>query len=519
MNRKQASDAPEATLGRAAWLLALVLVACGPVALFWGFTVDDAWIVSRVADNGKSSGQFSFNVAGPGSWVAPSDAVTPLGYAQMLAFTSALIGKDSFSAARILGVFSWISTWVGLAWLGMSSYPRPPRRGAHALFVLAPLACIPGAAWAGAGLETPFVSGLLCLGLALYLAPGAMTPAKGWLGPGLVGSAAALRPELLPVVAATLFLGPERDLRSGLGERAGFVGAGFVRARLMQVAWAALPVLLVAAIRYARFGDVLPLSFHAKPSDPNFGLRYAFGGLVFSGAPWLLFSTLRWSGSSRPEIGEKSLLARTPWILLGAHLFALTLAGGDWMPLYRLMVPLSPWLAFRAVWGVHSRPGALVGALLALGASGLLTFVYRQDSADTLRTRLTWVEEAKPLLARAHRIAAVDIGWVGRATSAEIFDLSGVTDRQVARLPGGHTSHSVSPALLDARDVDTWIVRGAAPLIPNDLPSPAQIQATYAVDARLLPAAEGLGFVVRASMPIARTGTSYYFLSRVPRGH
>ena len=68
--------------GALSFIVALILQA-----FCWGFTVDDAWIVSRVAAHGASGGAFAFNSSGP-----LTDAVTPLGYAQFLAGLGALGG-------------------------------------------------------------------------------------------------------------------------------------------------------------------------------------------------------------------------------------------------------------------------------------------------------------------------------------------------------------------------------------------------------------------------------------------
>jgi hypothetical protein len=55
-------------------------------------------------------------------------------------------------------------------------------------------------------------------------------------------------------------------------------------------------------------------------------------------------------------------------------------------------------------------------------------------------------------------VATIDIGWVGAATGAEIVDLAGVTDPEIAALPGGHTSKAVSGVLLTARHTDRLVL-------------------------------------------------------------
>jgi hypothetical protein len=74
-----------------------------------------------------------------------------------------------------------------------------------------------------------------------------------------------------------------------------------------------------------------------------------------------------------------------------------------------------------------------------------------------LRDRLALIEQARAPLAGANRVATVDVGWVGAATNAEIIDLAGATDPEIAALPGGHTSKAVSGALLTGRAPDRLV--------------------------------------------------------------
>jgi hypothetical protein len=90
--------------------------------------------------------------------------------------------------------------------------------------------------------------------------------------------------------------------------------------------------------------------------------------------------------------------------------------------------------------------------LLVSAAAALLLFVglgpaARRVGAD--RARL--IAAAKPVFARDARIAALDVGWVGAASPAQVIDLAGVTDPQVASFPGGHTSKRIPEAWLFAR--------------------------------------------------------------------
>jgi len=63
-----------------------------------------------------------------------------------------------------------------------------------------------------------------------------------------------------------------------------------------------------------------------------------------------------------------------------------------------------------------------------------------------------------PLLAGAKRVASLDVGWVGAAGDYDVIDLAGVTDPEVAYLPGGHTSKRLPADFLERRGVDALVL-------------------------------------------------------------
>ena len=98
------------------------------------------------------------------------------------------------------------------------------------------------------------------------------------------------------------------------------------------------------------------------------------------------------------------------------------------------------------------RAGGLVRRALgiAVGASLLAVGLgpsSRQVGAD--RARL--IAEARRVFAQDPRIATLDVGWVGAASNADVLDLAGVTDPEVALFPGGHTSKRIPGPWLFAR--------------------------------------------------------------------
>lgn len=443
------------------------LLALAPVALFWGFSVDDAWIVTRVIEVARTTHTFSLN---PGE--SGVDAVTPLGFAPFISIVSSALDADPAEVARGLGAAAWALAFYVAGRAVARHAPAPLRIGAVACSALV---SVTGAAWAGAGLETPFIALLLTLGFSLS----ETSSSRGSLTLGL---AAALRPDLIPLALVS-----------------GQIEKHSLRRRLLIAGLTLAPVALVMALRFRIFGDFLPLAFRAKPPDFGSGVRYALGSLLLSG-PFF------WA------IAARGPLARRMLILILVHAASLVFAGGDWMPLYRLSCPLLPWLAALGARSAQGRRSLAALVLMALGPL-LLTIYYRSDAVQVVETRQALIRDARPLLVSATRVAAVDIGWLSHATAGSVVDLSGVANPRVARLPGGHTSHLVPSAYLDHERVDTWVVR-----IWDDggglhgLPEPSR--AVYTVDGRLLRHAEELGFRLRGSLPIPRTGSSYVILGR-----
>src|SRR5690606_32359611 len=159
----------------------------------WGFTVDDAWIVSRVAAHGAGTGVYSFNPGGPAT-----DAVTPLGFAHVLGHVGRLLRLESplefWGLARWIGAAAYAFSAALAGFLVAAQNGRFGVYGGAALLLFT----LPAAAWSGAGLETPIVGLLVVSGAFVY-----ETPHKAW-GSLLLGAAAGWRPELLPFALAVL---------------------------------------------------------------------------------------------------------------------------------------------------------------------------------------------------------------------------------------------------------------------------------------------------------------------------
>jgi hypothetical protein len=260
--------------------------------------------------------------------------------------------------------------------------------------------------------------------------------------------------------------------------------------------------LASVTVRWVHFGHPLPLAAIAKAPSLEHGLRYALGGALLVGPLWLCFSS----------VFVKSL-RKERWMAVPmlVHLGALVLAGGDWMPLFRLWVP---WIPVAVALGVRfflESSWARVSLVPTLLAGMALWWSFGADARQVVARREELIERARPLLKNARVVAAVDVGWLGAATDATIVDLAGVTDPRIAQLVGGHTSKRISPGLFSDREVDTWVVRTVdLQYRPGD--PLVRIHPVYVVDARLLLKAEDLAFVPTDIVLLPGTGGGYVIL-------
>ena len=449
----------------------------------WGFTVDDALISVRYARHVVSGVGWRFDAGGPST-----DGVTPLPWPVMLAPLARGDALTVLAGAKMLGLVVWCAAGCALGW-AMGGIPRAPAWGRAAALATLALS-VPVAAHAVSGMETAVATSLATAATLMFRRPR--------LAALVAGCAAAFRPEMALwacVLAAGIAMvaraGPVRVLIAGLVALAPFTACALVR----TVAW----------------GHPAPLALLAKPSDLGHGMAYASAACVVTLVPLLVLAPLA--------------LRRAPTALVVvvagvAHVVAMVAVGGDWMPYARLMVPVVPSLAWAAALASeHAHPAATAArSLLALGLGGVLVARGGTEGRQVGRDRAALVEAARPLLAGFHRVAALDVGWLGAATEADIVDLAGVTDPSIAALPGGHTSKRIDARLLLERDTDALLL-----YMPQGLPeggTTAWREGTYGrvVEARL--ASDDVTarhFTDVAFIPLGPRGAGYILLRALPR--
>ncbi|MGE0787508.1 MAG: hypothetical protein AB7S26_17675 [Sandaracinaceae bacterium] len=402
-------------------------LAAGSVAVYgalsWAYSVDDAWIVARYARRIASGHGYTF-VDGP-----PTDGVTgPLALVPDLA--GEVLFSDPLRGAKVFG--------IGCAALAAGwAVARAARDGrSHAILTALWIAACPLlGVWAGAGLET----GMATLAFTA-LAFGA-DARDGRLVGGAILALAWLRPECaIAAVAALLSL-----------------YAAPVRSRGWAVGLALLGLGSILAFRLGVFGALLPLSASAKPADLGEGVAYVGRGLL------LLTSGL---GALAVGLGARDPSRRASGMVIAAHLVAVALAGGDWMPGFRLLVVAVPAAGYLAAHAFASRLPSVHGfawilASLSLPAlSGAMAIVDARDAGE--RRDTVGAAIATDLRATATKVALVDVGYLGFTSELEVVDLGGVTDPAVARRPGGHLGKEIDPGWLAAQDVDAILLHATS---------------------------------------------------------
>jgi arabinofuranosyltransferase len=423
------------------------------------YQVDDAFIVYRYAANLARGEGFVFN---PGERV---EGVTCFLWAMALAPAAAL-GMPLPRVAPVLTGIAGLATLALLPGLAARLDGRS-RWDVYDLTAPALLSMLPGfAVWSAGALETVPFALLVTAALRFQLEE----RERG----GILRSAAA--------IAASTLVRPEATLLAGALalDRLLPYPACSLRTRAGQVVrWLAIVFAVFGAFlifRRVYFGDWLPNTYYAKTG----------GGLVAQAAAgWrymraFLSALVSASASPLPRsaLGGAIVAALLVWGLAGCRRraaalvlvtlgVAVVLEGGDWMTSYRFFVPGLPALAAlasaagRAAW----RTRRLVGLALALaGAAECVVW-----TAQTLEIRdggrglavnaegyrrahleiAAWLREhARP----GDTVALMDVGMIGYANlDLRLVDISGLTDREVARAPGEFLMKRYPPEAMLAR--------------------------------------------------------------------
>jgi hypothetical protein len=402
----------------------------------WPFTVDDAYVVARYAlrlAEGKgytmNDGPPSDGVTGP-LWIVPLAAARALGLDPVVIAKSFGLGCMALAAALLVARSRTRAQGKRVAWTATA---------------LLAVHSTPGV-WGVAGLET----GAATLAFSLAILAGTRRLRPRPLATGLaIACLAWLRPEMALCSAVVLLALLIRHRKAGY----------------TALAVAAAGAVSVVAFRLAMFGSVLPLAFDAKPGPLQNGLQYALVSLLYCTGVAGLW--LAWNGASRGGAAE-----RTTALACAVHVVAVLLAGGDWMPGFRLFAPVLPaYAVLAAVGAARVALGGRARACLALAALGVACLPAAVDSAVQLpevrAAGMTRERAGEPLARwlglRARRVALVDVGYLAYSSGVEVVDLGGITDPVVAGNRGGHLSKRIDAGYLRRRNPDAVVLHSTRP--------------------------------------------------------
>ncbi len=434
-------------------LLSAFLV--GSALSFWPYTVDDAFISLRYAQNLVEHGELAWNlgervegISNP-LWTVWS-AVGLVAGAPIVLW---LKGSGLLAGAAMVPLTYLLARRVG----GSASV------GLGAAAIVATNASL--ALWAIAGLETASFGLLLVLFVLRF---------EKELSVRLRDPSAAI----LPLSAVLFFLcwasRPEAPayglyivVRRFLAKDRPALG----RADLMWFLVAAVPIAAYEVFGLAYFGGLLPATHTAKLGGGSsfFGGNFEkFLGTRFLFGQGPLFAGLWVTGIIGAFIGLRRL-PPAAWAMSVAGLVFIAYAFTDWMPRYRFFVPPLPFLAISCAIGVeriarlisrgqrYAVPAAMAG-LIALGAydQGTRGYDKQHNIKLAVEPRGAWpgrvVEtaglpwepgrqelDAWMILQEAPRdeaIACPDIGFIGALARNPIWDIRGlVTPQAAAFLP------------------------------------------------------------------------------------
>jgi hypothetical protein len=341
--------------------------------------------------------------------------------------------------------------------------------------------------WSIAGLETGAATlAFTSLALAALARPRPRGVAAGVSAAALLW----LRPECAIAASLQVVAAAARDRRQAPWAAATFVGA----------------LIAVVVFRGLAFGNPFPLAFHAKPGSFETGFDYVIRGLLVLtggvGTAIAAFGALRGTPTDRLLGGA-----------LLAHVAAVAIAGGDWMPGFRLLAPALPAYGMLVGLGVARFPRADAWAIagLAVAAAWVPALDLGAELPRAREAGRIQEDTGRALslyLERYQTVALVDIGLVGWSTGLEIVDLGGITDPVIGRARGGHLAKEVPVGYLAARAPDALVLHSSSPPRVDDDDRLVGL-AGYPVEMRIAASPWGQRFRV---VHVVRYAPDYYYV-------
>jgi hypothetical protein len=421
------------------------------------YYIDDTFISMRFAANLASHGELSFN---PGQRVE--------GYSNfLLVLAHALVFKlrgvpDSVSgldgvAVALIGVSLAEALLLGL--LAFQSEGTEDNTAWYFSWIFT-LAAWQFALWATIGMETP-LEGLLYVAILYACSSRAFREGRGWSLGVLSGLLVAV--ELVRFEGAVVALGVTFTLAACL------VRAGRRRDAVRLCAPVILATILYHLWRVLYFGSLLPNTYVAKAGGSALS-RIAIGSGYWNawlgpigGAVIVMLLTVSLSRAGTLSRATAAKVLDHPVTLAAGVIVAVKLAlvawgGGDWMPGWRMLVPITPVLLF--VVGRLAVPGpwrptwvaalALSAGILMAGRGGPVIANFHDGPANDGGRLKTLPRDCITIGQRLERgfggspeeVAISEAGLIAyEARDVRIMDLHGLVDSDIAHQPGGLHDH------------------------------------------------------------------------------
>jgi len=435
-------------------LCAVVWSATGALALFPAWTLDDAYILLRYAENLAAFGQLTWNVGD-----TPVEGYTGV-ILPALVGLAIRAGLPALATAKGIGASAFFATGLLLYMTGRRLGVRPTLAVlAAALYLLAPIEL----ASATSGMETCLFAAAILM--AVYTLALALEPGPTWRDGVLclcLLLAGLVRPEgVLLAVGALVAIGFARA-RTGAVPMAAFVA----QAGLLLV----LPGTLYMAWRLHTYGAWLPNSFHAKAleslvSADSLRQMVTFAALYLalpvSAALTLLLARPQrlWrriaAGPTQPAPARAAIVcgvgllfcAGVGVVYLGCHL-AMNVAHRFFAPFLPLLLLIAAVAWEHGLAGLPARmtPGR---RRLVIAALCVITVVHVAVQTHEHRVHRSFAADYGALLRDAHRPAAelvrsiaapgdrlavvADAGLIPYATGLWTLDMGMLNDPYLAR--------------------------------------------------------------------------------------
>jgi len=334
--------------------------------------VDDAFISFRYARHLATGQGLVWNPGEP-----PISGFTSLLYVVALAGLY-IIGLDLVLASQLVGIVTSTATVVLTYAFSrqVASFFSPNSESPSPYWcLLAPalLALNPAfAIWARGGMETHLYTFLLLS--SVYCLVRSINDARRW-SKSLWGLTAGLslflaiqaRPEAIFIYMATfLWFGL---LRSKTRTREGITIPALVYC--LQL----IPLLTVVIGYRLYFGDFLPNTYYAKTGGGWFqfagGISYMMNWLASPGiALWITYAFLGFLRCVDSVVGGYLAL------IIATHSLVIVGEGGDWMPFYRFVIPVLPYIAILTQEGMRMELLLFKSRVCNAGGDSLRRFAY-----------------------------------------------------------------------------------------------------------------------------------------------